>query len=76
MKKRQLLWFEMSGVQKRKAVQKEVQKRSKVTPSLGVVTAEQAEEKAAEKAVEEQQKHFVNLYLQYPQGDISMTQFE
>jgi len=68
--------FVMSGTQKRKAVQPDVQKRSKVTPSLGVVTAEQAEEKAAGKAVEEQQKHFVNLYLQYPQGDISMTQFE
>jgi type III secretion system FlhB-like substrate exporter len=58
----------MSAQRKRKAVQVGVQKRSKVAPSLGLVTAAQA----AEKAVEEQQKHFVNLYLQYPKGEITL----
>ena len=62
----------MSAQQKRKAVQVGVQKRSKVAPSLGLVTAAQA----AEKAVEEQQRHFVNLYLQYPKGEITLELFE
>jgi DNA primase large subunit len=62
----------MSCGTKRKAVQIGVQKKSKVAPSLGVVTAEQA----AEKAAEQQQTHFVNLYKERPQGEISLEQFE
>jgi len=62
----------MSCGTKRKAVQIGVQKKSKVAPSLGMVTAEQA----AEKAAEQQQTHFVNLYKERPQGEISLEQFE